>query len=105
VITGCTEQKILDHDNQQWDYKPMISKNNDIYGDTGRIEKSLPETFVLLGTIKEKVSQNEAMVHGKSYYISNTLPIGTSIYGNTPLDEIIYAKYNGALICYELIEQ
>lgn len=106
LIAGCTNQ-VDDKDDteQQWDYKPMISKENYIYGDTGRIKETLPEEFVYLGKVEDRVSQTEPMVKGRAYFVSNTLPINTGIYGNKQSEEIIYAEYNDSFIRYELIEE
>ncbi len=105
-IVGCSNQLGNNDDiEKQWAYKPMISKENYIYGDTGRLKEILPEEFVFLGKVEDRVSQIEPMVKRKAYFVSNTLPINTGIYGNEQLEEIIYAEYNGSFIRYELIEQ
>ena len=39
VIAGCTTQsEDKDNTDQKWDYRPMISRENFVYGDTGKIE-------------------------------------------------------------------
>lgn len=103
---GCTDN-LVDNDNidQKWDYRPMISKEDYIYGDTGKVKNILPEDFIYLGIVEEKVSQTETMVKGKTFFVSNSLPVDTDIYGHDQLDEVIYADYNGSFIRYELIEK
>ncbi|MBM7614345.1 hypothetical protein [Alkaliphilus hydrothermalis] len=106
VIVGCTQQvENKDDKGQQWDYKPMISKESHVYGDTGNTKESLSEDWVLLGKVDEKVSQTEPMVKGKTYFVSNTLPVKTEIYWNKKDRKIIYAKYNDTFIKYELNEE
>lgn len=106
LIAGCTDN-LVDNDNidQKWDYRPMISKEDYIYGDTGKVKNTLPEDFIYLGIVEEKVSQTETMVKGKTFFVSNSLPVDTDIYGHDQLDEVIYADYNGSFIRYELIEK
>lgn len=106
LIAGCTDN-LVDNDNidQKWDYRPMISKEDYIYGDTGKVKNILPEDFIYLGIVEEKVSQTETMVKGKTFFVSNSLPVDTDIYGHDQLDEVIYADYNGSFIRYELIEK
>ena len=106
LIAGCTDN-LVDNDNidQEWDYRPMISKEDYIYGDTGKVKNTLPEDFIYLGIVEEKVSQTETMVKGKTFFVSNSLPVDTDIYGHDQLDEVIYADYNGSFIRYELIEK
>ncbi|MGF7059711.1 hypothetical protein [Brassicibacter mesophilus] len=106
VSAGCVRQLgNEDAEGQQWDYKPMISKESHVYGDTGNTRESLPEDFVLLGQVEEEISQTEPMVKGKTYFVSNTLPIKTEIYGNKQNERTIYAKYNDIFIKYELNEE
>lgn len=106
LIAGCTDN-LVDNDNidQKWDYRPMISKEDYIYGDTGKVKNTLPEDFIYLGIVEKKVSQTETMVKGKTFFVSNSLPVDTDIYGHDQLDEVIYADYNGSFIRYELIEK
>lgn len=106
LIAGCTDN-LVDNDkiDQKWDYRPMISKEDYIYGDTGKVKNTLPEDFIYLGIVEEKVSQTETMVKGKTFFVSNSLPVDTDIYGHDQLDEVIYADYNGSFIRYELIEK
>lgn len=106
LIAGCTNQ-LDDKDNidQKWDYRPMISKQGFVYGDTGKTINTLPEEFILLGKIENKVSQTEPMVKRKDYFVSNSLPIETDVYGNEQLEGVIYADFNGSFIKYELIEK
>lgn len=105
VIAGCTSQsEDLDDTNQKWDYRPMITKENLVYGDIGKTIQVLPEGIVLLGKTERKVSQTEPMVKGRAYFVSNTLPVETEIYGNERSEEIIYADFNGSFIVYERID-
>lgn len=106
LIAGCTDN-LVDNGkiDQKWDYRPMISKEDYIYGDTGKVKNTLPEDFIYLGIVEEKVSQTETMVKGKTFFVSNSLPVDTDIYGHDQLDEVIYADYNGSFIRYELIEK
>lgn len=106
LIAGCTDN-LVDNDNidQKWDYRPMISKEDYIYGDTGKVKNTLPEDFIYLGIVEKKVSQTETMVKGKTFFVSNSLPVDTDIYGHDQLDEVIYADYNGSFIRYELIDK
>lgn len=106
LIAGCTNQSD-DKDNmdQRWDYRPMISKESYIYGDTGKVKNILPEDFIYLGKVEEKVSQTEPMVKGKNIFVSNSLPVDTGIYGHEQLEEIIYIEFNDTFIRYELIEK
>ena len=90
---------------QKWDYRPMISKQGIVYGETGKTINTLPEEFIILGKIEDKVSQTEPMVKRKDYFVSNSLPIETDIYGHEELEEVIYADFNGSFIKYELIEK
>lgn len=96
-----------DKDNiyQKWDYRPMISKQGFVYGETGKTINTLPEGFILLGKIENKVSETEPMVKRKDYFVSNSLPIETNVYGHEQLKEVIYADFNGSFIKYELIEK
>lgn len=106
VIVGCTQQvENKDDKVQQWDYKPMISKESHVYDDTGNTKESLSEDWILLGKVEEEVSQTEPMVKGKVYFVSNTLPVKTEIYGNKKDGKTIYAKYNDTFIKYELNEE
>lgn len=98
AVTGCEEEA-------KWAYRPMISQESRIYGDTGHTRESLSEDWVLLGEVEESISQVEPMVKGQEFYISNTLPAETELYG-TPEDEsILWARYNEVFIRYELIEE
>jgi len=106
LIAGCTNPSD-DKDNidQKWDYRPMISKESYIYGDTGKLINTLPEDFIYLGKVEEKVSQTEPMVKGKTYFVSNSLPVDTDIYGYEQLEETIYIEFKDSFIRYELIEK
>jgi len=82
----------------------MISKESYVYGDRGVFEKDLTDDWILLGKIKKEVSQTKPMVKEKTYFVSNTLPIGTEIYKNKKNKKTIYAKYNNIFLKYELIK-
>lgn len=106
VIAGCTIQsEDKDDTDQKWDYRPMISKENFVYGDTGKIEQTLPEGCILLGKTERRVSQTAPMVKGRTYFVSNSLPVETDLYGFEQSEEIIYADINGSFMLYELIEK
>lgn len=53
LIVACTN-KLDDKDNkdQKWDYRPMISKEGYVYGETGKLINTFPEEFILLGKIE-----------------------------------------------------
>jgi len=106
LITGCTNQlEDINNTDHKWDYRPMISKESYIYGDTGEIKNTLPEDFIYFGKVEEEVPQTEPMVKGKTYFVSNSLPVYTHIYGHEQLEEIIYLEFNDSFIKYELIEK
>lgn len=106
LIAGCTNPSD-DEDNmdQKWDHRPMISKESYIYGDTGKVINTVPEDFIYLGKVEEKVSQTEPMVDGKTYFVSNSLPVDTGIYGHEKLEDTIYIEFKDSFIRYELIEK
>lgn len=106
VIAGCTTQsEDKDNTDQKWDYRPMISRENFVYGDTGKIEQTLPEGFMYIGKTEHRVSQTAPMVKGRTYFVSNSLPVETNLYGFERSEEIIYADINGSFMLYELIEK
>ncbi|NCC78119.1 MAG: hypothetical protein EOM07_00760 [Clostridia bacterium] len=106
VIAGCTTQsEDKDNTDQKWDYRPMISRENFVYGDTGKIEQTLPEGFMYIGKTERRVSQTAPMVKGRTYFVSNSLPVETNLYGFERSEEIIYADINGSFMLYELIEK
>ncbi len=98
VVTGCEQET-------RWAYRPMISQESRIYGDTGHTRGSLSEDWVLLGEVEKSISQVEPMVKGEEYFISNTLPVHTQIYGDLEDESILWASYNEVFIRYELIEE
>lgn len=103
ILTGCNKHRhIGDTEEILWDYKPMISIDNLLYGDTGYIEEKLPNDSLMIGEIEKEVTQTEPMVKDKPYYISNTLPVETKIYGIDKDIDIIYAEFNSIFIRYEL---
>jgi hypothetical protein len=105
VFTGCSEQGVNVNDKDQlWDYKPMVSIGNNLFGDTGYTKDKLPDEWVMIGEIEKEVPQNEPMVKGETYYVANALPVGTEIYGYKKDANIIYAKFNGTFLKYELME-
>lgn len=77
-LTGCVLRPQND-DDTLWAYRPMISHESRIYGDTGHTRDSLSEDWVLLGEVERSISQVEPMVKGEEYFISNTLPVDTEI--------------------------
>ncbi len=89
----------------KWDYRPMISLQNRIYGDTGHTQGTPLEDWVLLGKVGQNVPQTEPMVKGKSHFVSNTLPVGAEIYGDQVDETVIWARHNEVFIRYELIEE
>ena len=106
VIAGCTTQsEDKDNTDQKWDYRPMISRENFVYGDTGKIEQTLPEGFMYIGKTEHRVSQTAPMVKGRTYFVSNSLPVETNLYGFERSEEIIYADINGSFMLYKLIEK
>ena len=52
----------------------MICIKDEIYGDNGTGVKALPEGYVSVGQIEEKVSNVQPMI--KRSYVSNTLNVG-----------------------------
>lgn len=106
IISGCTNQfEGKDNIDHKWDYRPMITKENFVYGDTGKVDNTMPQESILLGVIESRVSQTEPMVKGKPYFVSNSLPMETKVYGNEQSEEIIYVDYNDCFVKYELIEK
>ncbi len=103
-IAGCSHGLNTKNEKQQWDYPPMISIGNLVYIDTGDTKDSLAEDWILLGKVEKEVSQTEAMVKENNYFISNTLPAGTEIFGKEKEGETIYAKYNNKFIKYDLMQ-
>ncbi len=100
TLTGCgSDEELL------WVYKPMISKGDDLFGDTGHTKHKLSDEWDLFGIIEQEVSQTEPMVKGETYYIANELPVGTEIYGSEEEPDVIYAKFNATFIRYELMEE
>ncbi|WP_026674833.1 hypothetical protein [Alkalihalobacterium bogoriense] len=99
-ITGCNEQQEI---KAGADYKPMISTESEIYGDTGNVENELLNEWKELGEVKQQVSQTEPMILGAEY-ISNTLPVGTKIFADEQQKDFIYAEYNNKYIEYEALE-
>jgi hypothetical protein len=87
-----------------WDYKPMVSIGNNLFGDTGYTKDKLPDEWVMIGEIEKEVPQHEPMVKGETYYVANALPVGTAIYGYKKDANIIYAKFNSTFIKFELME-
>ena len=100
IFTGCTSQEEV-----LWVYKPMISLDDDLFGETGHTKPKLSDEWELVGVIEREVSQTEPMVKGESYYIANELSVGTEIYGSEEEPEVIYAKHNDSFIRYELMEE
>ena len=100
IFTGCNSQ-----DEVLWVYKPMISIDDDLFGDTGHTKQKLSDGWELVGIIEQEVSQTEPMVKGEKYYIANYLPVGTEIYKSEEEPDVIYAKHNDTFIRYELMEE
>jgi len=100
IFTGCNSQEEV-----LWAYKPMISKDDDLFGETGHTKQKLADGWEVVGIIEQEVSQTEPMVKDESYYIANDLPVGTEIYGSVEEPDVIYAKYNDTFIRYELMEE
>ena len=98
AVTGCEEEA-------KWAYRPMISQESRIYGDTGHTRESLSEHWVLLGEVEKSISQVEPMLKGEEDYVSNTLPVETELYGNPEDESILWSRYNEVFIRYELIEE
>lgn len=103
IFTGCNKHRhIGDTEEILGDYKPMISNYNLLYEDTGYTEERLSNDLVLIGEIEKEVIQTEPIVKDKPYYISNTLPVRSKIYGSNKDIDIIYAEFNSIFIRYEL---
>ena len=98
MFAGCSKKEEL------WDYKPMVSIGNNLYGDTGDTKDELPVEWVMLGEVEKEAPQHEPMVKGETYYVANALPVGTEIYGQKKDAGIIYAKFNNTFIKFELME-
>lgn len=58
-----------------------------------------------IGKTERRVSQTAPMVKGRTYFVSNSLPVETNLYGFERSEEIIYADINGSFMLYELIEK
>ena len=82
----------------------MISKDNALFGDTGHTKEELPDEWMMIGKVEKNIPQYEPMLIGEEYYISNTVPIGTEIFGNEKDTSIIYVKTNNTYIKYEMME-
>ena len=102
ILAGCGQRG---QEEELWVYRPMISINNDLFGDTGYTRETLSDEWVLIGEIEKEVPQHEPMVKGERYYIANTLPVGTELYGNEQDSSIIYAKYKEFYIRYEFMDE
>ncbi len=98
AFTGCSEKE------EKWVFKPMVSKDNALFGDTGHTKEILSDEWMMIGKIEKNIPQYEPMIKGEKYYISNTLPAGTEIYGSEKDASIIYAKNNNTYIKYEMME-
>lgn len=78
----------------KYEYRPMIYIEDEIYGDNGTGVKALPEGYVSVGQIEEKVSNVQPMI--KRNYVSNTLNVGTKIFASQDNPDKIYLKINNS---------
>ena len=67
LFTGCSKKEEL------WDYKPMVSIGNNLFGDTGYTKDKLPDEWVMLGEIEKEVPQYEPMVKGTAPLIKKLM--------------------------------
>ena len=102
ILTGCGQRG---QEEERWVYRPMISINDDLFGDTGYTRDTLSDEWVMIGEIEKEVPQHEPMVKGEEYYVANTLPVGTELYGKEQDSSIIYAKYKEFYIRYEFMDE
>lgn len=103
ITTGCTLPG--ERRSELGDYRPMIAKEGQMFGESGNAIEVLSEEWVVLGVVDKQVSQTEPMEKDVSYFVSNTLPVGTQIYGNEQNQKMIYAEYNHRFIEYVTIEE
>lgn len=85
AITGCSQRK-----KELQEYRPMVCIGGELYGEAGDSEKILPDVWKNIGSITKKVSNVEPMP--KEEFVSNTLEVGTEIYGNSNEANKIYVK-------------
>lgn len=78
----------------KYEYRPMICIKDEIYGDNGTGVKALPEGYVSVGQIEEKVSNVQPMI--KRNYVSNTLNVGTEIFASQDNPDKIYLKIDNS---------
>lgn len=75
----------------KYEYRPMICIKDEIYGDNGTGVKALPEGYVSVEQIEEKVSNVQPMIKRRNY-VSNTLNVGTEIFASQDNPDKIYLK-------------
>ncbi len=105
VSLGCTQLgDRVNEDQQLGEYRPMISVENQLYGDTGNVIESLSTNFTRVGEVEIQIAQTEPMKKAQTQILSNTLPVGTEIFVDDQNEEFLYANYNNKIHEYQRID-
>lgn len=85
------------------DYRPMISKKDFLYFDTGIKKKKLSEDWIEIGTISTVIDSSSPIQRGQSYYVANNFLVGSKIFARKQNYETLYVAYENEF--YEYLRQ
>lgn len=98
-------ETLLTYRETGFDYPPMISFQNFLYFDTGNTHENMNQTWHEISQTQELWPQTNPMKFGENHYISNTLPMGSKIYGQGQNLSSLYVLHEGLYLEYELKDQ
>lgn len=97
------ENEVFYYEPSPSDYRPMISKKDFLYFDTGLKKSNLSEEWVEIGELSTVIDPSMPMPRGQSYYVANDFLVGNKIYARKQNYETLYVSYENQF--YEYVRQ